>query len=100
MKTETIYDGFSNGESTFYLADFYTVHSIEFKSNFTYEAVLGTDINTGVWELLSDENFIRLDLDTFNISTITDNSFVMNSSQITANGITTIIDKIEMTLTR
>lgn len=100
VKSETIYDGVSSGESTFYLADFFTVHSIEFKSNFTYETILGTDMNTGVWELLSDENFIRLDLDTFNISTITDNSFVLNSSQITTNGISTTIDNNEMTLTR
>lgn len=35
--SETTYDGVSNGESTIYLADLFSVHSLEFKSDFTYE---------------------------------------------------------------
>ncbi len=97
-------ESYTNGVLTstfeFDLDDFYTIHTVEFKSDFTYETTLDAEVSVGPWSYNSAGHFLIIDSDTSNISSITNNSFNLVSYSSSTDGINVYSDSTRILMTR
>lgn len=86
VATSNFTNGMLTNSNSFALSDFFSVHNVEFKDNYTYETNLDGSISVGPWTLNVQNETFTIDGETYSIVALSSNSLYYSITSTTVSG--------------